>query len=142
MTAVQHARKKGPISGPSTGFGRGRCDFLRLRIGPGHHNIRLPMYALRRATRYAVAFVATLFATGATVEAQTDAEAAAWAAAARMGTRVGYEQFLQHFSESQYADVAIARLVELTLDEVQDDIRPAAPGLRGPRAAAAPSDIY
>ena len=102
------------------------------------------MYVVRRAARYAAAFLATLFATGAAVEAQTelDAEAAAWTAAARMDSRVGYEQFLQYFSESRHADLAIERLVEFMLDEVQDDIRTAAPRLRGPRSPGASTDLY
>lgn len=98
----------------------------------------------RRLTRYVVALVATLFAPSGFVQAQTepDAEAAAWAAAKRIGTRTGYEQFLLHFSQGKFADLAIERLVELTLDE-SDEVRPASPGTRDPgRTGDSPTDLY
>ena len=103
------------------------------------------MAIVRIAVHYAVALVITLFAGGVTLEAraQSDGETAAWLAAQRIDTRLAYEQFLLHFANSRYVDLAMERLVALTLDELQTDSAPEDKGIRGFGTSAAPRpDIY
>ena len=102
------------------------------------------MAIFRIALHYAVALIVTLFAGGVTLEAraQSDGETAAWLAAQRIDTRVAYEQFLLHFGNGRYVDLAMERLVALTLEELGAN-EPEDKGIRGFGTTTGPRpDIY
>ncbi len=102
------------------------------------------MSLVRIGFRYVSAVMVMLFAGGAPIEgrAQSDGETAAWLAARRMDTRVAYEQFLLHFSNSRFVELAMDRLVALTLNELNEDAE-GDPGIRGFGTTVAPRpDVY